>query len=308
MGEQYADGNLVTDEVLDQEVGLLLGDRAFVGNHPVFTYLGDAFGSATKSRDYQGLGLGTMSEVSEEGAVGITRYLWDRLSATVSRRSFGRRVSNMLRALDPTGRVRDPVAFAMDAVGIYQNTLMQMIVDVGTTFTNDQTPGSGVDLDWQTFRNAKGRLVGQNAAVAPGSVLAVLGQRQWQDLEDDMAAGSSVGDAMSHAPEGYNILLAREIGYQGRYYGVDVFTTNKVPTANAGADLRGFMIAPNAIVWSKAPIIPDPDAIEIILQDGTLQVEFERDPQRFAKNAFFNALLGMAKGFDEAGCTITSDA
>lgn len=302
----FSDGNLVVAAVLDKKYGLILGDRGYIGNHPAIAagYLGNLAGSAsdTISRDLTGHGLGVMAAVAENAAPSATAFTFQRVSASVGRRSFRRQVSDLLRVLDPSGSVRDPAAFAFDAATIRGNTMMDLIATVGATFTEDED-ASGA-LDWATLRAAKNRIVGANNEVVPGNVVAVLEPRQWASLEDDIAVGASMSDAMTHAPEAYNALLLRKLGWQGRYFGVDIFTSPRVPVDDGEA--TGCIFTELGVVHADAEIQPNPAAAELLLDSGKLQIEFQRNAASFIQDVFYNSILGVAKGVDKAGCTITS--
>lgn len=308
MANLYSDGNLVTSEVLAKEWGLRLADRAFIGNHPVLAagYLGEAMGSAQITKTLASLGDHAAPSVAEGVAAAIVDYEFTEVSATVARKSTGRRVSDMLRSLDATGLVRDPVALTYDAATIYQQTLMAGLVAAGATATND-VGSTGVDLSWDVFLEAV-HTVSSAEAEAEG-MLAVLHPQQWYDLQRDMALTSGgLSDAMTHAREGYDALLARSSGYKGSYFGVDVYTSSKVGLVNTNADRRGFIAAKTGLVWAKAKIVPNAHRHEIILGGGDMQIAFDSDGSKFQQDAYFNSLLGTGLGVDAAVCTITSDA
>jgi hypothetical protein len=306
---KYTDGNLVVDAVLDKFWGLNLGDRGYVGNHPALAYLGNLglSGSDTISRDFADLGIGVMQGVAEDISAGAATALgFDRVSVSVGRKTYKRRLSDMIGHIDPTGLVRDPAAFAFDATTIRGNTLMSLIATIGSTFTAGVSAGAATKLTWAKFREAKQTLIAADAEVVPGKVLALLDPYQWANLEEDMTTGS-LGDAVTHTAEGYNIQLAQSMGYQGNYYGIDVYTTKRVPLDGSAANHVGCMVAPGGIAWAEALLAPNPHAFEMLLGGGQCQIEFQRDADKFAEDVYYNSILGVSKGLEGAGVTITSD-
>lgn len=308
MANLYSDGDLVVSEIMRQEWGLRLADRAFLGNHPALAagFLGLAMGSATITKSLISLGDHAAPSVAEGVAATPVDYDVTELSATVARHSTGRRISDMLRALDATGSVRDPVALTYDAATIYQQTLMSGIVTAGVTATAD-VGSTGVDLTWDVILEASNTLSAANVDVNGAGLLCVLHPQQWFDLRSAMA-GTGLGDAITHTREGYDAVLARSSGYQGQYFGVDIYTSAKCPLVNTSADRRGFMMGATGIAWAKGQIPVNPHRHEIILGNGDLQIAFDADGSKFQQDMYFNSLLGVSLGVDAAVVTITSDA
>ena len=95
---------------------------------------------------------------------------------------------------------------------------------------------------------------------------------------------------------------------KGRYLAVDVFTTTRVPTANAAADRAGGMFGAGATVWADGTQAMDmADSNRMVLAD---KVIFERIR---SGRAGLTALLsrkfvGMSEGLDAAGVSVITDA
>ena len=303
----YSDGFFIEPSILMQEYGLLVGDRAHLPNHPALAggYMGLGSESATVNKTLADIGSGVAGTIAENGAVTPDAFSAQIVSTTVVRKGKGRDRSDFLKTYDRTGMFLEQ-ALAFDAAMIRGNTVVGMVAEAAATATADVTPGSGVALTWAKFQEAKQVLVQTGQAFAEGDLLAVLHPVQWSNLEAEMIT-TGLGDAITHSPEAYNIQYARSIGYQGRYFGIDVFTSTRVPTANAGADSRGALVAPGGVVWAEGILENDPDGFMDVLDGGRLRIERDRDASRATKAYYYNFLIGVSLGEDARVVTITSD-
>jgi hypothetical protein len=74
-----------------------------------------------------------------------------------------------------------------------------------------------------------------NDAAGLGSIVAVLHPRQTADLRTELEADA----ASIYTNTSPNSLSKAMAGYFGSWFGIDIFQTTNVPTANAGADRAG---------------------------------------------------------------------
>lgn len=307
MANTYADGDLVQAAILDRAYELALAERSSLIVHPALAagYLGErsGTGSAAVNRVMASIGAGTMASVAETGTAATVDFTFANLSATAGRRSTGRSMSDMLGIFDATGLIRDPNTFVADAIQLRNNTLVDMVANVinGYTLTRGATT---TDLTWATIRSAKNALIGNDVPTPPGSLLCVLHNQQWSDLETDLVTTSNEAEAIT--AEARQIQILANSGYKGRYFGIDFFTTNRTPTANAGADYAGGLFAPLGVAWNTANIIPQVGADGFILGGGDLQVEYKRTPEQMLSEVFYNAMIGVSKGDDDRGVTLIS--
>lgn len=310
MGNNYSDGDLVVSEVVAREAGLALADRVFVGAHPVFAagYLGSLgqASSGTIDKDLGDWGAEALNSVAEATSMGgATNFSFTRVSATVSRQGLHRAASKLLGILEPTGRILDPAMFAYDAASAYGKRFTELAATVGATFTQDAGGTSGAALDWDVLIDATSSLEVSGADVDEGNVVAILHPKQWGDLRKQLT-GTTLGDAMSHAPEAYQGIVAKKLGYKGRFYGIDIYTTTQVPKNAGNTDYVGCILTPQSIAWADALIPATGRPEEIIVDGGKLQIWMEYDADTFVQNVYYNAVFGLAKGVDKAGRTVTS--
>jgi hypothetical protein len=304
----HSDGALIQSAILLKEYGLIVADRAHLPAHPALMggYLGLGNESTVVSKTLASLGSDVAPTVSETGAAQIVDYSTKVISATVVRKSIGRSRSDMLKFYDQTGLLKNPAAMALDAAMVRGNTIVSLVAAAAATATRDVGPSSGSALTWQKLIEAKQTLVNTGVSFADGELLAVLHPNQWSNLETAII-GTGLGDALTHTMEAYNIQYAKAIGYQGRYFGIDIFTSTRVPTANGGADSRGALVAPGGVAWAEGLIEPDADGFMDVLDGGRLAIERERDAARMSKAMYHNFLIGVALGDDDRVVTITSD-
>jgi hypothetical protein len=156
------------------------------------------------------------------------------------------------------------------------------------------------------FLTAIGLLeVNSAGAIPDGGVMAVLHPQQLADLRQSFAASS--GGAVQWSSDAGASLPIRGGGFRGRMFGVDMFSSTFVPTANAGADRAGGMFVNGAVLWGDGSI-PVTGSSEQLIVGG--KVLFERDREaRTATTAFVShRYLGVSKGLDGLGVSIITDA
>lgn len=311
---KYSDGNAgVIAKVMNRQFGRMLGERTSITAHPAFQrgYLGNLQGaqSGTIAKTDIDIGLGVMTATNEDTAVTPKAFKFEQFEVAVAIQREAFRTSQLLEVLSPEGIIRDTTKMTEHGFGLYHNTILSLTCTQGATFTQDfkSNPTGDAPLDWATFRAAANYLKTQFNDVSSG-VVAILSPKQWGDLEDAMVVGAGLSDAYVDEARKRGIYELRTMGYEGNFFGVDVYVSGRVPTANAGASHRGTMFVGGGIVWADASIYPDPDAREILLNDGKVQIEFHREPAKWAKEVYFNAPLGVNKGKDKRGCTLTSAA
>lgn len=302
-----SDGYLYNPSILRKEYELLLADRAALPQHPALSagYLGMGVEGAQIKRTIADLGSTKAQPMSETGAIVATAITLSEVSATPARKGLARSRSDLLKMYDQAG-VFSEEALAMDAEGARQATLIDMVITAAITATGNAGT-SGSDLTWNNIHEAVGTLELSGATFGPGELLCILHPQQWRDLQSQLL-GTSLGDAVTHQADAPNLLLPRQIGYKGRFYGIDFVTSSRVPLANGTADRQGALIAPGGIVWAEAAIEQDPDGFMDVLGGGRLCIERERDASRALKDYYYSFYLGVSLGQNGAVVKITTDA
>jgi hypothetical protein len=306
MANLFSDGNAVAAEIVLKEFGLRLADRSFIGSHPVLDagFLGKAQGAGTLTKSLISLGDGTMAAVAENVAASAVDFDYTDVSVTVARRATGRAISAMQKAIDATGAIRDPVALSYDAVQILQNTYMALMCAAGVTATGN-VGTSGSDCTWGVIDDAIGALEDANNDVSEG-IIIVLHPEQWKNLRGQSTSGTGLSDPAAWGT--YDKTMAAKMGYKGNFRGADLYVSPRLTTANAGADVQGFAFCKHGLVHAHAPIAPNPQRHELLLDGGHLQLAFDSDGSKAMDNAWYNAFIGVALGVDASVVKITTDA
>jgi hypothetical protein len=299
-------GDLRVAEVLGQEYLLLISDRNALPNHPALLYVGDISGrgSSTIKVPHIGLmGYDLLAQTGDGSLVANTALADGSTTVAVARYSKSYEASDLAMLTDAQNLI-NPQAFAMDAVISGAMTLTSLIADVVDGFST--TAGStGVDMTVANFLTALGFLeVNSQGAIGAGQAMALLHPQQLADLRQSFASAS--GGSVQWSQDAANALPIRGNGYRGQIFGVDVFSSSKVPTANAGADRAGGMFVKGGLLWAdgSAPVTYG----EQVNIGGKLL--FERDRTAKAGTTAFvtHGYLGVAKGLDLLGVSIITDA
>ena len=296
-------GDLTVASVMSSEALLLLADRNALMNHPALLYAGDSKGSSSVAMKIPHLGLmgyDILASTGDGSAVANTALTDGSTTVTPARYSKSYEQSDLAR-FTVQGGILDPSMFAQDAVVSSGATLVDIIANLVDDFAT-VVGTSGVDATFQNWLDCKRALDVQNVQ---GPLLAIIHPTQWHDILQDLALNT--GGAAQFMPATQEMINSRGNGFKGQLAGVDVFTTTRVPTANAAADRAGGMFGRGAIVWGDTGLDADDPNNQISIGGKIL---FERD--RTAKSGLTayvtHRYLGATEGIDLAGVSIITDA
>jgi len=294
-------GDLRLAEVLSQEVLLALADRNAIMQHPALVYAGDASGSGSttiKVGEIGWMGYDSLAAVAEGATVANTALTDASHTVSVARQAKAYAPSDLAKLTDSIGHL-SPSAFAQDAAVSAGVRLTELIAALVGGFT--ATAGvSGSDLTVAQFYAAIAQLETSNVA---SPFFALLHPQQWADLR--VATQSETGP-LQLDPASLEMQQARGNGFKGSVWGVDVFTSSHVPTANAGADRAGGMFGRGALIWADAMVPPDPAVVGINM--GKVLLELDRSGRTAETAAITNFYCGAAEAIDAAGVSIITDA
>ena len=160
---------------------------------------------------------------------------------------------------------------------------------------NGGTPigASGSDLTDDNFLEA---LYTLETANAPKPYVAVLHPAQIHDLRTDIVAngGTFYGPAIGSALAGTGGLIDKGNGYVGSLFGVDIYQTTNVPTANSAADRAGAMFAKG-------------EALGLVTK-WPVRTELQRDASARATEIVVTSCYGVGELMDAFGVPIVTDA
>jgi hypothetical protein len=138
---------------------------------------------------------------------------------------------------------------------------------------------------------------------ADGMFTAILHPQQINDLISSLRSETGPGQYLATSQDQ---VQAKGPGFRGNLFGVDIFASANVPTATAGDDYLGMMIAPGAIGVATATAAPILGGATIASQSPIL-VELERDASSGSTIVVGSAFVGVAELDDLRGVGILSD-
>jgi hypothetical protein len=289
--------------VLSREVLSLLAARGSLPSHPALMFAGDVSRSGSGTISIPQVGLGgydLLSSIADGSAVGNTVITDAVTTLTPARYSKSYEPSDLAKWTDALG-ILDPMAMAQDAVQSWNATMLYLLAQMGSGFSATPVGTSGADM---SVANLLAGRIALEVANVQGPYLAILHGQQHGDLT--VSAATATGGAIQWRPE-----TQTQIGGfaspndKGSFLGVDIWATNHVPSANAGADRAGFVFGRGAIVWGTASVQPE-SADQMALGPYIL---FERD--RTAKEGLTayitHAYMAFSEAIDAAGIGIVTD-
>lgn len=291
-------------EVLGAEYDLLLASRTALPNHPALLHGGSITGRGSNviKRALYGLdGYDLPASTGDGTAVANTVLTDDSATVTVARYSKAYAPTDLAVGTDPFAAL-NPQRLAQDALVSSNQELVALVAALMGGFST-VVGSSGVNLTVENFLDAKAAL---DIADAEGRAIAMLHPRQWHDLLNDLALNT--GGGIVYTPATEEMLRMRGNGYQGVFAGVDVWTSTRIPTANASADRAGGMFVRGAMQWADmetAPLVTNPNEQ---LAVGNVLFERARDAHAGATAWVTHTYLGVAEVQDGAGVAIITDA
>lgn len=296
-------GDILASEVLSGHVELLLADRGALPNHPALIELAglEGRGSATVKVSTVGLMGFNLPVTTAEGSSTSPTALTDG-SATlaIARKSKQYTASTLARLVDATGVV-SAASFAADAVQSAMTFLLFQLAQLVDNFSN-VVGSTGVNA---SLENLLDMITALEIAKARGPYLGIFHPRAWGDIRTDVALNSG-GAVQWNADSQAMLGMMQGLGYQGRFFGVDVLTTTHV--LDDGTDVWGGVFGRGALVYGWAsPSRLDLTADQVILGDKIL---FERSRAASADETSYlmHIYTGAVELIDAAGRTLRSDA
>jgi hypothetical protein len=286
-------------ETLAAEFLLLASDREdLVLQHPALYKVGALPGSNVVSVPHVGLMGYDLAATATPGSEIANTALTDG-SSSITMVKKAKRYNEDDLARFMIGGVVNAQMFAQDALITIQQTLISLAAVAGSGFSAS-VGSTGVNLTWATFLAAKAVLLNNAAS---GQPVAILHPQQWADLEADALSVGVTADPMILS----GALTANLGSYKGRWFGVDVFTSQHVPSANAGADREGCMFVRGGVVLAHAAPAVENVAAGVV-QFGDMGIfEISRKAEYGATNYITSFFAGAAVGVDALGVSILSD-
>lgn len=292
-------------EAIQAQYLLLLADRNWMGNLPTLHYAGainGSFSNVLTVPHYGLIGYDSMSLRDESASVATTALSDGQTQITVQSYAHSIKPSDIAKMVLGSTGVLDPSMLAMNGASLAAAKLTDLICDVIDGFSATAGPGTGTDLDISSLLLAIGKLGTLNVDLSRG-VSGVLHGQQWSDVGVD---AETTGGAIQYTFSGsQEMMIQLSPGAKGRWLGVDWFHSNRVVTANAGADRAGAIWTYGGVAWGDGVYAAEGPE-QMVLGRNVL---FERDRDAPAGQTAYvtHTMVGVSKAL-EAGVTIISDA
>jgi len=300
-------GNARVAAVLHKMIEMKLADRAELYKAPQFLNFGSLNGSGSSALQVPVVGLaGTdlMAAVGDGSSVSNTSITSSAATITIARQALRYDITDLASLTDPlaSGMGVGVEGLANSMAIAFGMRLTQMIAALSSGLS--QSVGStGVAMTVSTFFDAIYKLQLQSN---DGTFAAVLAPQQINHLINSLRSETGPGQYVAATQDQ---IAAKGQGFRGNLFGVDLYVSSTVPTANAGADRLGMMVSTGCIGYATGTPAPIQGAGGIIVPAGSqVVVELERDAASGLTKIVGNAFAGVAEIQDLKGVGVLSKA
>ena len=298
-------GNARLSAVLHRMIELKLADRAELYKAPQFLNFGTLNGTGSSALQVPVVGLaGTdlMAAVGDGSSVSNTSITSSAATITIARQALRYDITDLASLTDPlaAGAGVGIEGLANSMAIAFGMRLTQMITALSSGLS--QSVGTTtVALSVSTFFDAIYKLQLQSN---DGEFAAVLAPQQVNHLINSLRSETGPGQYVAATQDQ---IAAKGQGFRGMLFGVSLYTSSTVPTANAGADRLGMMVSTGCIGYATGSPMPIQGAGAIILPAGSqVVVELERDAASGLTKVVGNSFAGVAEIQDLKGVGILS--
>ena len=298
-------GNARLSAVLHRMIELKLADRAELYKAPQFLNFGTLNGTGSSALQVPVVGLaGTdlMAAVGDGTSVSNTSITSSAATITIARQALRYDITDLASLTDPlaAGAGVGIEGLANSMAIAFGMRLTQMITALSSGLS--QSVGTTtVALSVSTFFDAIYKLQLQSN---DGEFAAVLAPQQVNHLINSLRSETGPGQYVAATQDQ---IAAKGQGFRGMLFGVSLYTSSTVPTANAGADRLGMMVSTGCIGYATGSPMPIQGAGAIILPAGSqVVVELERDAASGLTKVVGNSFAGVAEIQDLKGVGILS--
>jgi len=296
-------GNARVSAVLHQTILEKLTDKASLVNHPYILNFGNLNGSGSSALQVPVVGLGgynAMAAVADGSAASNTAITSAAATITIARQALVRQISDLAQLTANSPMNVTVEALAEDMVGAFNKRVTSMLCGLSSGFSTS-VGSTGVNMSVSTFYDAIFAL----QLTANDSFMAIMHPQQINDLISSLRSETGPGQYLAATQEQ---VQAKGPGYRGNLFGVELFGSTLVPTANSGADYLGYMFSKGAVGYATGSAAPVRGAADVVLPAGTpIVVEVSRSPEAGLSTITGSAFVGVAELDDARGVGILSD-
>lgn len=298
-------GNARDSVILHKMIEMKLADRFELYKNPVFTNFGSMNGSGSSALQVPVVGLaGTdvMAAVGDGSSVANTSITASSATITIARQALRYDITDLANVTNPlAGGMGVGVEGLADSMALAFGLRLTTMIAALSSGLSQSAGSTGVALTVSTFFDAIYKLQLQSN---DGTFVAVLHPQQVNHLINSLRSETGPGQYVAATQEQ---IAAKGQGYRGNLFGVDLYVSSKVPTANAGVDYLGMMVAQGCIGYATGTPAPIQGAGGIIVPAGSnVVVELERDAASGLTKIVGSAFAGVAEIQDLKGCGILS--
>lgn len=287
-------GNARVSAVLHRMIELKLADRAELYKAPQFLNFGTLNGTGSSALQVPVVGLaGTdlMAAIGDGSPVANTSITSSAATITIARQALRYDITDLASLTDPlaSGAGVGIEGLANSMAIAFGMRLTQMITALSSGLSQS-VGATTVALSVSTFFDAIYKLQLQSN---DGEFAAVLAPQQINHLVNSLRSETGPGQYVAATQDQ---IAAKGQGFRGMLFGVSLYTSSTVPSANAGADRLGMMTATGAIGYATGSPAPIQGAGAIILPAGSqVVVELERDAASGLTKVIGNSFAGVAE-------------
>lgn len=301
-------GNARVSAVLHKMIEMKLADRAELYKAPVFTNFGSLNGSGSSALQVPVIGLGGTDLMAAVGdGISISETVPSRAAATITiaRQALRYDITDLASLTNPlAGGMGVGIEGLAESMSLAFGLRLTSMIGALSSGLSQSVGTTGVAMTVTTFFDA---IYKMQLNSNDGTFVAVLHPQQVNHLINSLRSETGPGQYVAATQEQ---IAAKGQGFRGNLFGVDLYTSAvAVPTANAGADRLGMMVATGCIGYATGTAAPVQGAGGVILPAGSqVVVELERDAASGLTKVIGSAFAGVAEIQDLKGVGILSKA
>lgn len=289
--------------MIEAEVRQQLADMASIRQY--IDFAGDITGSGSDTLKLRLASWGAkqpFASIGEAAEASATSLSYSTASITIGRSALRYDISD-LAVMTGLGRDLDPFLLGESMAMSAEARIMELIT---ATFSSASSSvgTTTVDMDVDDFLDAvyQLELTNNNAPF-----LCCLHPVQFTDLQRSLRSENN--NFMAFQAPTAEISKIKGQGYAGSYMGVDIFKSDKCPTANAGEDRVGLMWGRGGLAYGIGTPAPLMAAGAEMRPAGTpVVVSFQRDESKALTEIVGHLYCGAALVEDDRTVKIVTDA
>lgn len=300
-------GNARVSAILHKMIEMKLADRFELYKHPAFLAFPGMNGSGSSTLQVPIVGLaGTdiMAAAADGVTVANTSITSTAASITIARQALRYDITDLANLTNPlAGGMGVGVEGLADSMALAFGLRLSSMIAALSAGLSQSVGSTGVALTVSAFFDA---IYKMQLNSNDGTFVAVLHPQQINHLINSLRSETGPGQYVAATQEQ---IAAKGQGFRGSLFGVDLYASSLVPTANAGADRLGMMVATGCIGYATGTAAPVQGAGGIIIPAGSqVVVELERDAASGLTKVIGSGFCGVAELQDLKGVGILSKA